>query len=138
MFRKLRLETNGETLKTFNKKAFIIATLRRASYRYPSRNEALKRARVSRGLYLCNYCKKVFPRKEIKVDHVIPVVGIEGFVSWDVYIDRMYPEPEGFQVLCKADHDIKTKMENQARKLHKNKLTNNPQTVKVRKRKKAK
>lgn len=132
------METNGKTLKTFNKKAFIIATLRRASYRYPGRNEALKRARVARGLYLCNYCKKVFPRKQVKVDHIIPVVGLQGFVSWDEYIDRMYPEPEGFQVLCEFDHNIKTKLENQARKLHKNKLTNDTKIVKVRKRKKAK
>lgn len=125
-------------MKPFNLKAFIIATLRRASYRFPNRNKAMQAARVERGLYLCNYCKKVFPRQEIKVDHVIPVVSIQGFTTWDEYINRMFPEPEGFQILCEADHSIKTKMENQARKLHKNKLTNSPKTVKVRKRKKDK
>ena len=37
-------------------KSFVIATLRRASYRWYSRTEALKNARVSRGLYKCESC----------------------------------------------------------------------------------
>lgn len=42
------------------------------------------------------------------MDHIIPVVGADGFTTWDDYIERMFVDREGFQVLCKACHKIKT------------------------------
>jgi len=104
---------------------FVRWTLRRASFRWPPRGEALKAARVDRGIYQCNLCKGKFKNKEIKVDHVEPVVPVfvRGAVlkvpSLEQYVSRMFPEVAGFQVLCKTCHDSKTKRENEERRANK-------------------
>lgn len=103
--------------KTFNKKSFIIAQLRRSSYKYPPRNEALKKARIDRGVYQCQSCKKMTDRHDIRMDHVNPVVDpLQGWQGWDVFIERMFCDTEGFNAICNACHDIKTKGENLVRK----------------------
>ena len=107
----------------FNKKSFIIQTLRRATYRYPARNEALKSARISRGLYKCALCPKDKPHKrdQVFIDHILPVVDpVKGFTGWDDYIERMFPEQDGFQVICEEHHTKKTEKENSLRKKTKN------------------
>lgn len=98
-------------------KKFIVPTLRRASYRWPARNEALKEARISRGMYKCNVCLDTFARKGVNVDHIEPVVDpIKGFEGWDVYINRMFCGKDGFQILCKTCHDFKSQEEKKIRK----------------------
>jgi hypothetical protein len=52
----------------------------------------------------------------MKADHIIPVVGPEGFVSWDVFVARLYVEAAGFRAICKTCHDACTKEENAARR----------------------
>ena len=66
--------------------------------------------------FKCAACKKDFPAKDVNVDHIAPVVDPkQGFVSWDVYIERLYCEKENFQILCKECHTIKTKKEKKSR-----------------------
>lgn len=103
------------------RKKFVIAALRRASLRWPARNAAKTAARIERGFYQCAHCKKAFGPKEIDLDHVKPIVRISGFTDWHDYIERLLPDESGFQVLCKMDHDIKTMIENNGRKLNKEK-----------------
>lgn len=100
---------------TIDLKKFLIPILRRGSYKWPPRTEALKKARVSYGKYQCNKCKEVFRKKDIAVDHVRPVVASSGFRDWDTYIQRLYCKASGFQILCKPCHDEKTKKENKRR-----------------------
>lgn len=108
--------------RTFNFKAFIIQLLRRGTYKYPPRNEALKAARISRGIYKCEMCQGIFPKKEITLDHKNPVVEPKiGFVDWNTYIPRMFPEVQGFQTICRTCHDSKTKIENILRKKYRQK-----------------
>lgn len=103
-------------------KAWVVNALRRASYRWPARSEAMKAARISRGLYLCNICKGTFGAKEIAVDHVVSVVGETGFTTFDEYIKRLFCNVSGFQILCRATcHLNKTNQENQLRKEYRNK-----------------
>ena len=98
-------------------KAFIIQALRRATYKWHARTEALKDARIERGLYKCNSCKGEFKRKEVQVDHIQPVISIvTGFTTWDDYINRMFPSKEGFQIICIQCHDNKTELEKKMRK----------------------
>jgi hypothetical protein len=106
------IETN------FKRKRFIIDTLRRASFKWKPRGEAMASARVARGKYRCAMCKNEhFGPKEVRVDHIMPVVDTqEGFTSWDSYIQRMFCEIDGLQVLCKQCHDIKTEIERSVRK----------------------
>ena len=98
---------------------FLIPTLRRASYRWKPRTEAKQEARIERGLYECNMCKGHFKTKEIVIDHIDPVVDlIEGWEGWEEYVNRMFCPKEGFQILCKTCHGVKTKMEEEMRKKH--------------------
>ena len=107
----------GQKPKRSNLKSFIINSLRRATYRWPPRVEALKWSRKQKGLYECAYCKEYFKNKEICLDHIIPVVDPKtGFTTWDDYIEKMFPEKEGFQVLCRRCHDVKTQLEDEMRK----------------------
>lgn len=101
------------------KKQFVINTLRRASYRWPTRGQAEKRSRVERGVYRCEQCGHQGKRGEFAMDHVVPVVDpIKGFTTFDEYIERMLPDsPEQWQRLCKAKcHKEKTDQENLTRK----------------------
>lgn len=100
------------------KKSFVINTLRRASYRWPTRWAAEKRSKIARNEYYCECCGVIGPKRAFQMDHVDPVVDpIEGFVGFDKYIDRMYPDTEqGWQRLCSDCHDKKTEQENNTRK----------------------
>lgn len=108
-------------------KPFLINTLRRASYRWSARNDCLKAGRVSRGFYKCSSCGGIFQKRDIRLDHIEPVVPLSGFTTWDSYINRMYPnkdgipDPSGFQILCRDICDkAKTDLENQIRKINRN------------------
>lgn len=102
--------------KKFNLKSKIVASLRRLSYQWPPRKEVVRKARLRRGIYKCNICQGEFGPKEINVDHIIPVVDITtGWVSWDIFIERLFCEEEGFQICCITCHDIKTLEENKKR-----------------------
>jgi hypothetical protein len=106
--------------KVFNIKSFVIASLRRASYRYPPREEARRKAKVDRNQYKCASCGNIFKRKDTKIDHIAAVVDPKmGWVSFDSFIDRLFCPVDGFQVLCKEDHDKKTKEEGVIRRTHK-------------------
>lgn len=110
---------NGLEMLDTKLKGFIIATLRRASYRWKGRTEALKEARLERNTYLCAHCGELFGRKDIQLDHIEPIVDpITGFTTFDNYIARLFIPKEGFQVLCKPDHKIKTDKEKELRKIY--------------------
>lgn len=99
------------------KKQFAISSLRKSSYRWIPREASRRLARIGRNQYTCAHCKKIFGRKDTKIDHIIPVVPISGWVGFDSYIDRLYCEIENFQVLCTVCHKLKTKNEGIERKL---------------------
>jgi len=106
---------------------FIKSALRRASTRWGPKHEAIRKACVGEGvnpatgrkckLHLCPQCGGSFPQGQMHADHVVPVVGPEGFTNWDSYIARLFCEAEGFSVVCKPCHKIKTHRENQERRL---------------------
>lgn len=103
--------------KTFNQKSFIIATLRRASFRHPARTEALRAARIDRGLYKCAICSGTFKNKEIRVDHKNPVVDVKtGFVDWNTYIERLFCDSKDLQIVCEQCHASKSAVEKELRK----------------------
>ena len=108
-------------------RSFITSTIRSGMRRWEPKWAALKLAYAGRLLnkktnrigyhYTCAGCKKDYPSSEVQVDHIEPVVDpVVGFVSWDVYIDRMFCEVHNLQVLCKKCHTKKTKLERGASK----------------------
>ena len=104
-------------------KSFVIATLRRGTYRWPGRYLALKDAKVARNAYTCAMCPEgvIHPKKNIQLDHIVSVVPVTGWDSFDGFIERLYCPKEGYQVLCREHHEIKTTIENQIRKTESNK-----------------
>jgi 5-methylcytosine-specific restriction endonuclease McrA len=109
------------------KRAFITAVLRGGMRRFPPKYETLNKAYVGTKVnektkrlakhYECNMCKQHFTAKDVEVDHVNPVVDPDvGFVSWDLFIERLYCKMENLQLLCKECHKVKTKEERTARK----------------------
>lgn len=108
--------------------SFIKSALRSASVRWPPRYTVLSEACVGTKVnvksgrmakhYRCNRCQGEFPAKDVQVNHIIPVVPIEGFISWDDTIKRMFCEKDKLEVLCIPCHKIITKQENEERKSH--------------------
>lgn len=99
-------------------KSFVIALLRRGSYRWYGRYTALNNSKIARNQYVCAICKKVFGRKDIQLDHIVPLVDPKiGFTTWDSYIEKLFVGPEGYQTVCKPDHKEKTRKENEERKM---------------------
>jgi 5-methylcytosine-specific restriction endonuclease McrA len=98
-------------------KNFVIQTLRRATYRWPYKNNAKNLQKLERGLYQCEGCKGTFSPSQIQIDHIVPVIDIEkGFTTWDDFINRLFVKTEELQVLCTdICHKNKTFIENQMR-----------------------
>ena len=100
-----------------NLRHFLTNKLRRISYTWPPRQEAIKNGRVSRGKYRCSSCGgENFGPKDIQLDHTIPVIDPHtGFTTWDDYIERLFCEVEGFSIMCIECHKYKTHRENLVR-----------------------
>ena len=118
---------NGGQWTAARYRSFIISILRAGSRKWPQRYEAIKRALIGKRLdpstgkmsnrYKCASCSNLFKADQIQVDHILPVVDVnDGFVDWNTYIDRMYPEAVGFQILCSECHSVKTQNERKMRK----------------------
>lgn len=119
-----RYNSGQWTESRFN--SFIKSALRSASVRWPPRYETLadayvgtiknvKTGRMAKH-YQCNCCKNAFPAKDVQVNHITPVVPVDGFDSWDAVIARMYCEKDGLEVLCIPCHKGVTLRENNDRK----------------------
>lgn len=120
-------ERNGGQWTEARFRSFVTSALRAASRKWPPKYVALKMALVGRKTnaktnmlaqhYACAICNKEFVAADVQVDHIEPVVDpVKGFVSWDIYIDRMFCELNKLQVLCKPCHKIKTDKEKLERK----------------------
>lgn len=110
-------------------KSFIISALRSATTRWGPKQQCIKDARVSRGLYKCEGCGTVGPPtlpppegktrriKNIVADHIDPIVDPHiGFTSYDSWIDRCFVEASGFQALCNKCHTEKSNKEKEIAK----------------------
>lgn len=108
-------------------RSFVISALRAASRRWPVKWAVLKAALVGKSVntktgkfaqhYRCSHCRATFPAADVVVDHIHPVVDtMKGFTTWDEYVERMFVEAEGLQVLCKGCHKEKTATERKERK----------------------
>lgn len=110
-------------------KSWLVTKLRRNSLQWPPKNWAKAEARVElspalkkdgtpgkrpRVRYKCAHCEELFENKEVVLDHIEPVIDPEvGFVDWNTYIERLFCQSDGFQVLCEGCHDIKTELEDE-------------------------
>jgi 5-methylcytosine-specific restriction endonuclease McrA len=66
--------------------------------------------------YQCNHCSKWFPDKQINVDHIVPAGTLRNANDLPAFVERLFVEAEGLQVLCQGCHNIKTQNEKQTTK----------------------
>ena len=120
---------NQWTEARFN--SFIKSALRSASQRWPPKYETLNEACVGKRInsktgrlakhYKCCKCTQEYPQKEVEVNHIIPVVPLSGFDSWDGVIERLFCEKDGLEVVCKPCHLLISKSEREQRSVSKSK-----------------
>jgi len=97
--------------------SFSRQALRRASYRWGPRNEAIKAARVARGLYKCAKCGSIVPNKDKELDHVESVIRADGDrQSLGEFAGRLFAPVTGWQILCIPCHRTKSELENATRR----------------------
>jgi 5-methylcytosine-specific restriction endonuclease McrA len=124
---KPRKEWNDGVWTEGRYRSFVTSTLRSGARRWPPKYETLNEAKTEKKVnektgriaqhYLCSSCSKEFPAKDVQVDHIHPVVDPKkGFISWDVFIERLYCEKENLQVLCKGCHLVKSNEEKKEKK----------------------
>jgi 5-methylcytosine-specific restriction endonuclease McrA len=66
--------------------------------------------------FQCNACKNWFPDKETVVDHIIDCGSLKGYDDLVDFVKRLFCEVDGFQILCKPCHKIKTNEATQSKK----------------------
>jgi len=62
--------------------------------------------------YQCNTCKQLFKRTEVQVDHIVPCGQLNALSDLPEFVRRLTAE-QGYALLCKPCHKVKTKMEAQ-------------------------
>lgn len=116
-------------------KNFIISLLRKSNFAWKPKKEVIMRCRSDEKLInpktgkanitsKCEGCNSLLFEKGLKVDHIEPIVPVEGWgdttrflgINWNEYLKRMFVESDGLQGLCSDCHDDKTKLENKKRK----------------------
>ena len=118
---------NNGTWTVARKRSFIMSALRRAQW--PIKYLCIRNAFVKDGinpatgrkckLHKCEACGELFPAKDMRADHIDPIIPVTGFDSWDEVIDRLFCELDGFQAICVGCHKIKTDAENKERRENK-------------------
>lgn len=58
--------------------------------------------------YQCNHCKLWFPEKQINVDHIVEAGSLTKSSDLPGFVERLFCEVDGLQVLCESCHHIKT------------------------------
>ena len=98
---------------------FIRNALRSAFQKYPVKHAAKRQALEltdNGGRYRCASCSELFRGSDVHVDHIEPCGSLKTFDDLPGFVERMFCEVEGFQILCKPCHQDKTNAERAARK----------------------
>lgn len=101
----LRVAASGLPSKTHN---YIVAYGRRVFGWYPARKNVKDRAKRQNGLFECAHCMLLFPRDQIEVNHIDPVIPLTGFDDWNGFYSRLFCDESGLEALCKGCHKVQT------------------------------
>jgi hypothetical protein len=94
---------SAEMPKKFNLEAKIKAALRKLSLQWPAIGECRRRAKIATHQFKCEHCGEIVDRVEI--NHKESVIDPEdGFLSFDIYIARLFVPAEGLEAICKNCH----------------------------------
>jgi hypothetical protein len=78
----------------------------------PKYNKDGSRAKKDAVQYQCNVCGQWTKSTAIAVDHIAPVIDVEnGFIDWNVFVERLFCDVSNLQVICDSCHQLKTNKE---------------------------
>jgi len=96
----------------------IRSALRRLSMFWAPKNvhlDEVKRPKINGGRskweFPCVVCKEWFIKAHVHVDHIIPCGALNSFEDIGPFVERLLCEKEGFQVVCKVCHQLKSNEE---------------------------
>ena len=112
---------NHETMTEAAFWSWIRSALRQKSRWWKPVSEAKKLARKpykgknkrQKWEYQCAHCKNHFKSDQVSVDHKVPAGTLRTYADLPGFVERLFCEVDGLQVLCNPCHDIKTKKEKQ-------------------------
>lgn len=100
----------------FPLRGYVVSKLRQIFSWWPAKKEVLMRQKRG-SKYECEGCHKVFDRNKVQVEHIRPAVDpVEGFVGYDIYINRLFCGLDNLQIMCKPCHKTKSNKENTVRR----------------------
>jgi hypothetical protein len=119
MPRKVEKTRNGGQWTEARYFGFIRSSLRAAFMRWGPKSAAktLAREYTDDGVrYRCAECDDLYTNADTQVDHIKPCGSLRSYADLPGFVQRMFCEVDGFQVLCKDCHQIKTNQEKASRK----------------------
>ena len=96
---------------------FIRSALRAAFMKYPVKSHVKASAMeiTDEGKrWRCASCDGLFLSKDTHVDHIEPCGSLRKYEDLPGFVERMFCEADGFQVLCVDCHHTKTQAERKA------------------------
>jgi 5-methylcytosine-specific restriction endonuclease McrA len=105
--------------KQTNFYTWLRSGLRKLSRRWPPIFEALAAAKVPyigdnkrrKFSYICAECTGEFDAKSVSVDHITPAGQLNNKEDIADFVEKLFCDASGLQVLCDECHNIKTYME---------------------------
>lgn len=94
---------------------FVRSGLRSKYNKWGPKWDVLKKARQKsrakryKWKYRCAKCKKLYPMKEVSVDHIVPCGSLKTYDDLPGFVERLFCEEENLQVLCSSCHKKKSK-----------------------------
>ena len=116
MGRKVERPRNGGQWTEARYFGFIRSALRSAFQKWGPKHEAKKDAKGAYNTYVCAACDGWFGSSQVEVDHIVPAGALKSYEDLPGFVERMFCEKQGFQVLCKDCHQLKTNNEREERK----------------------
>jgi hypothetical protein len=113
--RRVERTRNGGNWTEARYFSFIRSALRSAFQKWGPKHEAKKLAKRGYNQYECAHCGEIYGNKDTEVDHIEPAGSLKTYEDLPAFVERMFCEVEGFQVLCKACHQVKTNEERKKR-----------------------
>lgn len=97
---------------------WLRSQLRSISRKYPPLYQALAAAKKpykgdnprQKFCYECTKCKNTFPAKEVAIDHRVDCGSMKGWEDVQGFMQRLFCDANGLDVLCHTCHDLKTYM----------------------------
>ena len=118
--RKIERNRNGGKWTEARYFGFIRSALRAAFRKWGPKHDAKQAAKVGYNTYVCAHCDGWYGASQVEVDHIVPAGSLKTFDDLAGFTERLFCEADGFQVLCKDCHQVKTNAEKDERKAKRN------------------